>query len=317
MFNEYGWTIFDTISPTDKKSRVDEDIPFLKLSNSARNGVKCGWFREAVIKLKAKSGKHYYIQCTTWRNKKQVCFLSSNDVGSISGLSLLRHVKGKPVRIYINGPRVRQDYTKYFNATNRNDRDSADYSTSIRTNIYYIRILCWVFDCVVHTCFAVVLCENFGIARDDWKKYASKNIGRHDFQIDLGITLLNHGLGLDWDGDKRPDYVRVGGFVPCNCNKCNFCINGYTNGIAHRKRECVIVEYKCNTRMKTDKCTKKRVNLNNGCDYWKMCHRMQDVGLTATQKRKLCRSVRLGCPICQEHVCAACWKLGYNLHKVS
>jgi hypothetical protein len=59
MFNEYGWTIVGTISPTDKKSRADEDVPFLKLSNGARNGVKRGWFREAVIKLKAKSGKDY------------------------------------------------------------------------------------------------------------------------------------------------------------------------------------------------------------------------------------------------------------------
>ena len=81
MFNEYGWTIVGTISPTDKKSRADEDIPFLKLSNGAQNGVKRGWFREAVIKLKTKSGKHYYMQCTNWRDKKQICFLSSNDVG--------------------------------------------------------------------------------------------------------------------------------------------------------------------------------------------------------------------------------------------
>ena len=72
MFNNYGWTIVGTISPTDKKSRQDEDIPFLKLSNGARLGVKRGWFREAVIKLKSTAGKYYYIQCTTWRDKKQV-----------------------------------------------------------------------------------------------------------------------------------------------------------------------------------------------------------------------------------------------------
>ena len=44
MFEKYGWTIVGTISPTDKKSREDEDIPFLKLSNGARMGVKRGWF---------------------------------------------------------------------------------------------------------------------------------------------------------------------------------------------------------------------------------------------------------------------------------
>ena len=94
MFEKFGWTIVGTIVPTDKKSRADEDVPFLKLSNGARNGVKRGWYREAVLKLKAPGGKEYYIQNTTWRDKKQVCFLSSNEVGFSNGLSVQRHVKG-------------------------------------------------------------------------------------------------------------------------------------------------------------------------------------------------------------------------------
>jgi len=65
MFNEYDWTIVGIISPTDKKSCGDEDIPLLKLSNGARLGVKRGWFYEAVIKLKSKADKSYYMQCTT------------------------------------------------------------------------------------------------------------------------------------------------------------------------------------------------------------------------------------------------------------
>jgi len=65
-FEKYGWTIVGTISPTDKKSREDEDIPFIKLSNGARLGVEHGWLCEAVIQLKSPSGKTYYIQCTTW-----------------------------------------------------------------------------------------------------------------------------------------------------------------------------------------------------------------------------------------------------------
>ena len=40
MFDKYGWTIVGTIVPTAKKSREDEDIPFLKLSNGAKNGMK-------------------------------------------------------------------------------------------------------------------------------------------------------------------------------------------------------------------------------------------------------------------------------------
>jgi len=118
----------------------------LKLSNGARNGVERGWYREAVLKLKAPGGKVYYIQCTTWRDKKQVCFLSSNQVGFSNGLSVKRHVKGKSTREVIEGPRAQRDYITFFNAVDRSDRDSADWSTSIQTNRYYIRILCWVLD---------------------------------------------------------------------------------------------------------------------------------------------------------------------------
>ena len=94
MFEKYSWTIVGTIFPTDKKSREDEDIPFIKLSNGARLGVERGWFCEAVIQLKSPTGKAYYIQCTTWRDKKQVCFLHNCDVGASVGLSVMRHVKG-------------------------------------------------------------------------------------------------------------------------------------------------------------------------------------------------------------------------------
>jgi len=81
MYEKYRWTIVGTISATDKKSREEEDIPFLKLSNGAMMGVKRGWFREAMLKLQTPSGKSYYLQCTTWRSKKQLTFLSNAPEG--------------------------------------------------------------------------------------------------------------------------------------------------------------------------------------------------------------------------------------------
>ena len=81
MLPQYGWTGVGTIVPTNKKSIEDDDIPFLKLSSGARNEVKHGWYREAVLKVKTKHGKHYYIQYTTWCDKKQVCFLNAQILG--------------------------------------------------------------------------------------------------------------------------------------------------------------------------------------------------------------------------------------------
>ena len=44
LFEKYRWTLVGTIIPTDKKTREDHDIPFLKLSNGARKQLDRGWF---------------------------------------------------------------------------------------------------------------------------------------------------------------------------------------------------------------------------------------------------------------------------------
>ena len=138
--------------------------------------------------MKAKNGKHYYIQCTTWRGKKQVCFLNTNEVGFSNGLLVKRHVKGQREWEEIACPRAQRNNVTFFNAVDRSDRDSADWSTTIRTNRYYIRIMCWVLDWVVHTLFVVIVyCGRNKIGKPSWKKYLNKNTGRPDFQIDLGI----------------------------------------------------------------------------------------------------------------------------------
>ena len=120
-----------TIVPTNKKSRGDDDIPFRKLSNGERNGVKQGWYREAMLKVKANNDKHYYIHCTTWTDKKQVYFLNTNQVGFSNSLSVERHIKGQTERDEIVGPRTQRDYVTLFNAIDRSDQDIADWSTTI------------------------------------------------------------------------------------------------------------------------------------------------------------------------------------------
>ena len=142
FFEEFGWTIPGTYAPTDKKSRADSDF-FLRLSRGAKDSVKRGWFREAVLEMKTPSGKKYYIQA------KQVCFLSTNEVGFSDGMTVKRHTKKRERRDTIDAPRAQQDYSQFFNAVDRNDRDSSDYSTTIRTNRYYLRIFCWALDSVL------------------------------------------------------------------------------------------------------------------------------------------------------------------------
>ena len=105
----------------------------------------------------------------------------------------------------IPAPIAQADQVKYFNAVDHNDRDSADYSTLIRTARYYLRIMCFscldrVFYCL---CLSVTVCEfaKQDIGPEEWKAYLDKNGGRCKFQIDLGMTLINYGIGLEWDGN--------------------------------------------------------------------------------------------------------------------
>jgi hypothetical protein len=94
LFVNYEWTLCGTMIPTDKKTRLRRDVLFLKLSNGARNAVPRGWYREAVLEMTTPTGKLFYLQCTTWRDKKQVMFLHTNTIGRSSDNCVRRHVRG-------------------------------------------------------------------------------------------------------------------------------------------------------------------------------------------------------------------------------
>ena len=81
--------------PINKTSRSDEDLPLVKLSNGARNKLRRGRFCEAyMMKNFPRSRKVCYMQCMTWKDKKQVMFLATNRVGFSQGLTVQQLVKG-------------------------------------------------------------------------------------------------------------------------------------------------------------------------------------------------------------------------------
>ncbi len=153
LYNEYRWTCVGTIVPTEKNEWAAQDISSLKLSNGAQNMVKRGWYCKTVLKLKAEQSNqaYYYIQCTMWKDKKQDKFLSNNNVDRSVGIFMKGRVRGKKTKDVIPGPRSHADNVEIFNSVDRNDRDSADYSTTIWTSRYYIQIFCWALDRVIHT----------------------------------------------------------------------------------------------------------------------------------------------------------------------
>ena len=90
----------------------------------------------------------------------------------------------------------------------------------------------------------------------EWNRYRDKNFGRHDFQIDLGLALVNYAITLEWVGeDERTGWMRKNSCVPCDCDKCYFCINGYTTGVANKqKKRKVEIVYANGVCIRTDDC---------------------------------------------------------------
>jgi hypothetical protein len=95
LFEQLGWLFCGTITPTQKVARQDDDVPFHQLSAGAVATAGRGWFREAVIERVTSTGKKFWIQCTSWIDRKQVMFLHTSCVGQSSGDNVVRRTKGK------------------------------------------------------------------------------------------------------------------------------------------------------------------------------------------------------------------------------
>ena len=95
LYTKLGWLFCGAITPTQKVSRQDNDVPFHQLSPGALLAAGRGWFREAVIEKVTSTGKKFWIQCNNWIDKKQVMFLHTSHVGQSSGHNVVRRSKSK------------------------------------------------------------------------------------------------------------------------------------------------------------------------------------------------------------------------------
>ncbi len=173
-------------------------------------------------------------QATTWRDKKQVLFLHTAKVGRSNSIDTKRHVKRKQEQITIQSMQSQQEYVQNYGGVNRNGRDSAEYSTTIQTHCWYLCIFFWLFDCIIHMLYMIIL---YSLSNESsWKKYSCKNYGRARFQMNLGLQLIKYAIEHKWtnlDG-PRPSWMRQNKFLSCNSNKCFFCLNDNCNGIYHK-----------------------------------------------------------------------------------
>lgn len=316
LYEKHKWLFVGTYALKDRKaSRGPDDYPFHKLSPGAINSVVRGWSRRATREYANGRSKadNYTIQATTWRDKKQVGFLHTHLVGPNGTSTTHRHVKGSRTPIEIACPPVQKDYAAHFNGVDRNDRDSADYPSTIKTNRWYIRIFFWCLDRVVHTLFVIVV--TFARSHKDpnhpWKKYLKRKNARYEFQVDLALDLIEYGIRHDWkdvnDESTRPAWMtHASHWEPCNCKKCFFCKTGKTHGITHKPQQSAP------GRKGDPECSLGQHKIQNHTSYCRLCYRKrrEEHGEheNAEQSKKKCNYSNKGCTNCKKAICEECWE---------
>jgi len=256
MYEGYGWCFCRTITLTEKKVQLKLDVPFLKLS--ALREVTHGWFRAAAVKINLSKGSEYWIQCTTWQDKKQVMFLHTNTVGVSSALMVKCHVKGEKKSVILQTPASQKDYVKYFSAVDPNDLTSSNYSTSTCTNCWNLQLFFWVLDCVLHVVHVVIIfCANANIGPQWWKWYQETNGDHMKCQIDLGLKLLNFAIRQYWPdpAKTKPQWMQRAPLIPCDCKLCYFCLEKRTNGIQHKPQAKAVTHHLNGKKTLTSSCT--------------------------------------------------------------
>ena len=306
---KYHWLFVGTIAPSKKKSRSGYDIPFLKLSKPSLDKLCRGWSRRATIEVKESNNKGF-VQCTNWKDRKQVLLLHTHAVEPTMAQSTTnRRVKGQRAPTIIQCPPVIKEYSKNgYNAVDRDDCDSADYTVSIRTNRWYLRKWFWTIDranrctylCVKH------LVEDGN--KDQWKQYLDKHGGRKKFQIDLALQLMDHAIRLDWNGDisdhtGRPRWMRQKPFLPCSCQMCFFCKNGWTGGIYHSPQR-----KKAGRKKMAPVCNGKyeKMPYQRYCGPCYRRYRELHPNKTTRESQRNVPCPVYGCVTC-ENVCKQCW----------
>jgi hypothetical protein len=294
---------------TKKKSRTADDFPFHKITNSALKKVPRGYKRQATQEI-FKDKRHIFtVQATSWKDRKQVGFLHNNLVQPTKDYFVKRYVKSQQKRQKISSHEIVSDYSKYMSGVDHKDRDTADWTVSLKSNRWYLRIFYWLIDGVLHAAYRIVV----SVAKDDnhkWHKYLSKNGGRYKFQMDLGLALISYGIGMDWeegfDEDKKPPYMRKSNYVPCGCKRCFFCKNGKTQGVDHKRAGRSLKQAK--------KCPEKRTSLVRKSRYCKSCYSKireeKGTSIGKAEIKKKCNYSSMGCSVCEVRVCKECWSQG-------
>jgi hypothetical protein len=149
--------------------------------------VKHGWKRMALQKIMRLNQKLYTVQATVLKDRKLVGFLHNHLVEDTEGHTVDRWSPREKKRQPIPSYGVTTDYSYHMNGVHHKDRDTADWTVSLKSNRFYLlRIFYWLFDGVLHAMYTII------------KVYASDKERLWNFQMDLANDLISKGISMDW-----------------------------------------------------------------------------------------------------------------------
>jgi hypothetical protein len=276
----------------------------------ARMKVAADTNRQLNTSDKNRQRSLYTVQATVWKDKKLVGFLHNHLVADTEGHTVERWSPTKKRRKSISSHEVTTDYSYHMNGVDHKDRDTADWTVSLKSNRFYLRIFYWLFDGVLHAMYTIIKSVSCDDEAHPWHKYRSKHLGRYKFQMDLATDLISKGIEMDWsdieDNKTKPVYVRKQDWVPCGCMRCFFCKKGLTSGVDHKKKG-----KQRRSRSGLSECPAERAKVTNTTRRCLVCYKNQRVLNPTADKTtldRLCRRSRLGCTTCKVNVCSGCWK---------
>ena len=219
----------------------------------------------------------------------------------------------------MNSPAVTPEYAAHYSGVDHKDRDTADWTVSVRGSRFYMRIFFWLKDSVIHAMYCIV--KFTGMQKGHpWHKYnQQRQNGRFNFQMDLAHKLIEYGIKMDCPDlndlnfpERRPCYMGNLDWVPCACGRCFFCKHGFTHGVSHklkvgRKVHSTTVSAVGHTDVPI-KMTEKGTS-----QYCRVCYhklKLEYPDISAAARKKKCRHPTNGCPGCGPsfHICRDCWK---------
>jgi hypothetical protein len=188
-----------------------------------------------------------------------------------------------------------------------------------------MRIFFWCLDRVVFGVWLIVVHSGLETnERKEWRKYQKKN-GRFDFQIDLGLQLIDMGIQRDWadisDTTSKPKWMRQKPVIPCDCSQCFFCRTDKTSPATQSRSPTPSPRFK----PPTPECTRAYWPLwpSSGKKPSKkaciMCVRARKLARpreSARQRVQKCTKTYKGCLRCRVEICPDCWeKYNHDIEK--